>query len=154
MTTCRALRTARAVITLFIALRCVPQSFAASSSFPELVLQGRFGGVNGSTAYVGDLPLLFSWASSTVFLTFRGTSVNATLTALNASIAYSGYNRFAFQIDQQAVATQSQDLNSTVIQWSYSGLPYGTHNFTITKLSEPAYGEATLDSIQLGGNGT
>lgn len=126
---------------------------AAPSTSPQLLVQGRFGGANGQTATAVSLPVLFSWASSSVYITFRGTEINVTLTALPAAIAYSGYNRFSIQIDQQIVATESQDLNNTVIQWGTNDLSDGVHNLTITKLNEPAYGEATLDAVTLGQNG-
>lgn len=149
-----AVRRAPAPIALLTFLSCTLQCLAAPSSVPQLLLQGRFGGANGFAASAESLPVLFSWPSSSVFVTFRSTSVNVTLTALPPSIAYSGYNRFTIQIDQQVLATESQDLNNTVIQWSVDGLSQGVHNLTITKLNEPAYGEATLDSITLGPNGT
>lgn len=146
-------RAAIAVVLQLTLLPCVILGTALPSSTPQLLLQGRFGGANKYGAAADSLPVLFSWASSSVFITFQSTAVNLTLTALPASIAYSGYNRFTIQIDQEVVATESQDLDNTVIQWGTSGLSQGVHNLTITKLNEPAYGEATLDAVMLGHNG-
>ena len=135
-------------------LLVIPLVAALPQAFPQILMQGRFGeDAEQSYASVDDLPITFSWPSSSIFVSFNSSSVNVTLTALPSTVSFSGYNTFVFQLDQEVPATETQDLNSTVINWSVSGLDSGTHNLTITKLNEAMYGEATLDAITLGRGG-
>ena len=127
---------------------------ANAQTSAQLLLQGRFGvNVNEQTG-LGSLPLIFSWPASSIYATFDSTSINATLTALPATVASSQYTRFAFYVDQQEIAVETTNPNSTSINWGMSGLASGMHNLTITKLSEASYGEATLETLTLGANGT
>ena len=139
------------LIALAVAL-CAATVMAQSG--PELLLQGRFGGSVNEQTGVGSLPVLFSWPASSVYASFSSESVAVTLTNLDPTVAFSAYTRFAFFIDQQQVAVESTDPQNMVINWSMSGLSAGSHNLTITKISEASYGQATLDSITLGANGT
>ena len=145
-------RFARSVLHFSLLCATVTSVLAASTTSPQLLLQGRFGDVNGLQT-AKSLPVLFSWPSSSVFLTFQSSSINITLTALQSTVQYSSYNRFTFWLDSKLVAIQTSDPNNTSINWSATGLSSATHNLTITKLNEATYGEATLDSIVLGTNG-
>ena len=125
---------------------------SAQTSSPQLLLQGRFGSDN-EQSYADSLPVLFSWPSSSVFVTFDSSEIYATLSAVAPTTSVSGYNRFTFSVDQVQQAVLSQDLDNTVINWNMSGLSTGSHNLTITKLNEASYGEATLDALTLGTGG-
>lgn len=127
---------------------------ASPTQSPQLLLQGRFGGTDGQYAYAQDpLPVTFSWAASSAFVTFNSTSVNVSLTAVTPTDIFSGYNRFQFEIDQVVAETLYTDLDNTLISWGTTELRPGLHNLTITKLSEPAYGQANLTAITLGTGG-
>lgn len=144
-----ATRVGLLAVVAALCMRCV-----ATQSAPELLLQGRFGGDVNEQTGLGSLPVVFSWPASSVHATFQSSSVNVTLTNVAPSVASSAYNRFAFFIDQDQVAVESTDPQTPVISWGTSGLGAGPHSLTITKLSEASYGQATLNSITLGGNGT
>ena len=143
---------ARSILHFLLLCASVTSVLAASTTTPQLLLQGRFGNVKGLQT-AKSLPVLFSWPSSSVFLTFQSSSINITLTALQPTVQYSSYNRFTFWLDSKEVAIQTSDPNNTSINWSATGLSSATHSLTITKLNEATYGEATLDSIVLGTNG-
>lgn len=143
---------ARSILHFLLLCATVTSVLAASTTTPQLLLQGRFGNVKGLQT-AKSLPVLFSWPSSSVILTFQSSSINITLTALQSTVQYSSYNRFTFWLDSKQVAIQTSDPNNTSINWSATGLSSATHNLTITKLNEATYGEATLDSIVLGTNG-
>lgn len=136
---------------VIVAVLCLRH--AAAQPAPELLLQGRFGGKVDEQTRLSSLPVVFSWAASSVYTTFISSSVNVTLTNVVPSVASSAYNRFVFSIDQYPVAVESTGPQIPVISWSTSGLGSDPHNLTITKLSEPSYGQATLNSITLEGNG-
>lgn len=127
---------------------------ASAQSTPELLLQGRFGGMVNEQTAIGSVPVLFSWPASSVYVSFDSDFVAVMLTNVEPTVASSAYNRFAFFIDQQQVAVESSSPQNMVINWSMSGLSTGTHNLTITKLSEASYGQATLDLVTVGPNGT
>ena len=92
----------------------------SAQSGPQVLLQGRFdGNVNHQTG-LGSPPLTFSWPASSVYATFQGTAVNATLTALAPTVASSQYSRFAFFVDQVEVAVETTNPNSTTIKWGAS----------------------------------
>ena len=133
-----------AICSLFVA-----SAFAQS---PELLLQGRFGGAASEQSGFASLPVLFSWPSSSVYVTFNSTSITATLTALS-SPATALFGRYGFYVDQRQVAVETITPNSTQIQWGLVRLGPGPHNLTITKLSEAAYGQATLETLTLGRSG-
>ena len=91
----------------------------------QLLLQGRFGGYTNEQTGLATLPVLFSWPASSVFTTFTGGSVNATLTALPPTDSYNAYSRFAFYVDEQQVAIESTTPTQLVINWSSTGLGSG-----------------------------
>ena len=123
---------------------------AQSQSGPQVLLQGRFDGDIDQQTGLGSPPLTFSWPASSIYASFMGSAVNATLTTLTPSVASSVYTRFAFYLDQQQVAVETTNPNNTSINWGATGLGNGTHNLTITKLSEASYGQATLESLTVG----
>ena len=145
-------RHAHSVLHTLIVCASLGSVLAASTTTPQLLLQGRFGNVTGQQTST-TLPVLFSWGASTVFLSFQSSSVTVNLTALASTVQYSQYNRFTFWLDSKEVAIESTDPSTTSITWSTSGLSSATHNLSITKLSEASYGEATLNSVTLGTNG-
>ena len=118
---------------------------------PRLLLQGRFGGNVSEATGLGSPPLIFSWPASSVYAAFEGDSVNATLTALPPTLPSSG--RYAFYLDQAEISVETISPTKSRIDWGLLGLRFGSHNLTITKLSEAGYGEATLDSLTLGQSG-
>ena len=121
------------------------------SQDPQLLLQGRFGGDIDEDTGIGSLPVLFSWPASSVFLTFNSTSINATLAALPPLNAT--YGRYAFYLDQTQASVETMTPNNTSIRWGRSGLISGSHNLTITKLSEASFGQASLETLSLGTDG-
>lgn len=133
-------------LTLLALCCCAALGRGQSSAAFQVLLQGRFDGDNQQLQY-GSLPVIFSWPSSSVFVSFLGTAVNVTLAALPATVAYSENNRFRFEIDGEIAATESTDLDDTSIEWGASGLTPGAHNLTVTKLNEAAFGQATLQDI-------
>ena len=102
---------------------------------------------------LGSLPVEFSWPASSVYTSFVSPSINVTLSALPASRDSLQYNSFVIYLDQQQVALETTNPNSTVINWGVSGLGNGTHNLTITKISEASYGQATLNALNLAPGG-
>lgn len=140
-------RTAAVYICLVLLTSCSAQTT------PSLLLQGRFEGSVDPYTGLGSPPLVFSWPSSSVYATFQGPSINATLTTLAPSVASSQYTRFAFYLDQQLVAVESTNPNNTSIHWGESNLSNSAHNLTIAKLSEASYGQATLESLTVGADG-
>lgn len=150
------MRTPAAQMPAFIVVAAILllNPFVTAQAFPQILLQGRFGeDAEQPYASVDELPITFSWPSSSVFVSFKSSSINVTLTALPPTVSFSGYNTFVFQLDQHDPDTETQDLNNTVIGWGVRGLDSGTHNLTITKLNEAMYGSATLDAITLGRGG-
>lgn len=145
-------RSTTVAFALGTVLLCILCAHAQTS--PQLLLQGRFGGDVNEQTGLGSLPLIFSWPASSVYASFESDSINATLTALPPSVASSQYTRFSFYVDQQEVAVETTNPNSTSISWGMSGLGSGMHNLTVTKLSEASYGEATLETLTLGSGGT
>lgn len=125
-----------------------------ASQSPRLLLQGRFGGDVNEETGLGALPVLFSWPASSVYVTFNSTSINATLSTLPPLNATAGtYGRYAFYLDQNQTSVETITSNNTSIRWGRSGLSSGSHNLTITKLSEATYNQATLDSLTVGRGG-
>ena len=125
----------------------------SAQSSPQLLLQGRFGGDIDEDTGLGSVPVTFSWPASSVYVTFNSTSINATLSALPPTNTSSQYARFAFYLDQTEAAVETMTPNDTTIRWGMTGLRSGLHNLTITKLSEAAYGSATLESLTVGRGG-
>ena len=123
----------------------------ASQSSPQLLLQGRFGGDVDEDTGLGSLPVLFSWPASSVYITFDSTSINATLAALPP--LNETYGRYAFYLDQTQASVETITPNNTNILWGRDGLSPGSHNLTISKLSEATFGEATLESLTVGTGG-
>ncbi len=143
-------------IILAVAVLCLLcTSLASAQSEPQLLLQGRFGGSVDENADLGTLPLMFSWPSSSVYLTFHNSSkISATISALTPTHASAGYyTRFAFYLDQQQISVESTNPDNTVIYWNATGLTLDEHNLTITKVSEASYGEASLTSLTLASGG-
>lgn len=138
---------AAVAVSLFATLH----TFTPGLSFPQILLQGRFDSDNDQS--YAKLPVLFSWPSSSVYVTFGSDSVNVTLSAVTPTVSFSGYNRFSFIVDQFEQDIQTQDLNNPVIIWNAAGLGSGPHTLTITKLNEAMYGEATLDALEIGAGG-
>lgn len=138
-------RTSRAVLLLGF--------FAACLSAQQVLLQGRFGGEISEQSGLGTTPLIFSWPASSIYASFEGASVNATISALEPAVDSSQYTRFVFFVDQQQVALETTDPDNTVINWGARNLGNGTHNLTITKISEASYGQATLDALTVGPGG-
>ncbi len=134
-----------------VSLLATLHTITPALSSPQILLQGRFGSDNAQS--YAKLPVLFSWPSSSVYVTFGGDSVNATLSAVTPTVSFSGYNRFSFKVDQLEQDIETQDLNNTVITWNAAGLGSGPHTLTITKLNEAMYGEATLDALEIGAGG-
>lgn len=128
-------------------------AYGACVSGQQVLLQGRFGGNVNEVTGLGSPPLIFSWPASSIYATFEGATVNATISALEATADSSQYTRFVFFIDQQEVALGQTSPNSSVINWAAANLGNGTHNLTITKISEASYGEATLDALVVGPGG-
>lgn len=137
--------TSRAVLLLVCAAACV--------SAQQVLLQGRFGGEINEQSGLGTTPLIFSWPASSIYASFEGASVNATISALEPAVDSSQYTRFVFYVDQQQVALEATNTNNTVINWDATNLGNGTHNLTITKISEASYGQATLDALTVGSGG-
>ena len=135
----------RAVLLFIVSTACV--------SAQQVLLQGRFGGNINEQSGLGSPPLIFSWPASSIYASFEGASVNATLSALEPAVDSSQYARFVFFLDQQQVALEATDPNNTVINWGATNLGNGTHNLTITKISEASYGQATLDALTVGPGG-
>ncbi len=138
---------AAVAVSLFATLHTLTPAL----SVPQIKLQGRFGSDNDQS--YAKLPVLFSWPSSSVYVTFDSDSVNATLSAVTPTVSFSGYNRFSFKVDQFEQDIQTQDLENTIITWNADGLGPGPHTLTITKLNEAMYGEATLDALEIGVGG-
>ena len=134
-----------------VSLVATLHTFTPALSYPQILLQGRFGSSNDQS--YAKLPVLFSWPSSSVYVSFDSDSINATLSAVTPTVSFSGYNRFSFKVDQLEQDIETQDLNNTVITWNASGLGVGPHMLTITKLNEAMYGEATLDALEIGAGG-
>ena len=133
---------------LVLALLC------ACVSAQNVLLQGRFGGETSEQTGLGLPPLTFSWPASSVYTSFEGSSVNATLSALEPEGTISSqYTRFVFFLDQQQVALEVTTPNNTTINWGAANLSNGTHNLTITKISEASYGQASLDALTVGEGG-
>ena len=117
-------------------------------------MQGRFGGNVSDQRGIGSPPLVFSWPASSVYASFQGSSVNATISALEPVGAISSqYSHFVFFLDQQQEALEITTPNNTVINWGAVNIANGIHNLTITKISEASYGQATLDSLTVGPGG-
>ena len=156
-----------AALAFFCLSLAACSSRLTSAQSVQLLLQGRFAGNINEQTGLATLPVTFSWPASSVFTTFTGDSVHATLTALPPADNYNAYSRFAFYVDEQQVATESTTPTQLVINWSSTGLgsgissrvmrikrnlkqkpparsrevhPAGSHNLTITKLSEASYG--------------
>ena len=91
----------------------------------QLLLQGRFGGYTNEQTGLATLPVTFSWPASSVFTTFTGDSVNATMTTLPPTDYVDAYSRFAFYVDEQQVAIESTTPTQLVINWSSTGLGSG-----------------------------
>ena len=123
------------------------------ASAQQVLLQGRFAGDVSQRTGLGAPALVFSWPASSIYASFEGASVNATLSALEPSVDSSQSTRFIFFVDQQQVALETTEPNSTVINWGAANLGNGTHNLTITKISEASYGQATLDALTAGPGG-
>ena len=130
---------------LVLALLC------ACVSAQDILLQGRFGGNTSEQSGLGSPPLTFSWPASSVYASFEGSSVNATISALEPEGSISSqYTRFVFFLDQQQVALEVTTPDNTTINWVAGNLSNGTHNLTITKISEASYGQASLDALTVG----
>lgn len=139
-----------AACSLVLALFCT----CASVSAQNVLLQGRFGGNVSDQSGLGSPPLIFSWPASSIYASFEGSSVNATLSALEPEGTISSqYTRFAFFVDQQQVALETTTPEDTTINWGATDLSNGTHNLTITKTSEASYGQASLDALTAGADG-
>lgn len=136
------------------AVLCAALLYAyACVSAQQVLLQGRFGGDVNEQTGLGTTPLVFSWPASSIYASFEGVSINATLTALEPAVDSSQYTRFVFYVDQQEVALEQTSPEETMINWGATALGSGTHNLTITKISEGSYGQATLDSLTVGPGG-
>lgn len=134
--------------TAVLALLC------ACVSAQEVLLQGRFGYNVNDQRGLGSPPLVFSWPASSIYASFQGSSVNATISALEPTGAISSqYSRFVFFLDQQQAALEITTPNNTVINWGVVGLANVTHNVIITKISEASYGQARLDALTVGPGG-
>ncbi|DBA91450.1 TPA: hypothetical protein ACH3X1_003088 [Trebouxia sp. C0004] len=134
-------------VGLFATLHAVTPALSS----PQILLQGRFSSDNDQSR--SKLPILFSWPSSSVYVTFESDSINATLSAVTPTVSFSGYNRFSFKVDQTEQDIETHDLSKTVLYWSAAGLGSGPHTLTITKLNEAMYGEATLDAVEIEAGG-
>ena len=100
-----------------------------------VLLQGRFGGDVSEQSGLGSPPLNFSWPASSIYASFEGSSVNATLSALEPEGPISSqYTRSAFIVDQQQVALETTTPEDTTMNWGATDLSNGTHNLTITKI--------------------
>ena len=66
--------TSRAVLLLVFAAACV--------SAQQVLLQGRFGGEISEQSGLGTTPLMFTWPASSIYASFEGASVNATISAI------------------------------------------------------------------------
>lgn len=128
--------------------------FRACVSAQDVLLQGRFGGDVSEQSGLGSPPLIFSWPASSVYVSFESSNVNATLSALEPEGTISSqYTRFVFFLDQRQVALETTTPNNTTINWGAANLSNGTHNLTITKISEASYGQASLDALTVGAGG-
>ena len=126
----------------------------ACVSAQDVLLQGRFSGDSSEQSGLGSPPLTFSWPASSVYASFEGSSINATLSALEPEGTVSSqYTRFVFFLDQQQVSLETTTPNNTTINWGAANLSNGTHNLTITKISEASYGQASLDALTVGAGG-
>lgn len=97
----------------------------AQSGSAQVIPSGRFQGtIDGSTG-LAQLPLLFSWPASSVYATFVGDSITATLSTLPPTTIYDAYSRFAFYVDQQLIAIETSSPGTTGINWSTTGLGSG-----------------------------
>lgn len=145
----------QAVLAVAAVLSLPCMQIASAQSEPQLLLQGRFGGSVDNHADLGTLPLVFSWPSSSVFVTFNGSSeIRATIFASTPTTASAGYyTRFVFYLDQKQISVESTTADSPAINWNATGLSTDQHNLTITKISEASYGEANLTSLTLASGG-
>ena len=96
-----------------------------SAQSAQLVLQGRFGGNANEQTSTGSPPLLFSWPASSVYASFVGTGINATLSALAPTTSYDAYSRFVFYIDGAQTAIETTSPNATTLNWSAQNLSPG-----------------------------
>ena len=95
----------------------------------QLLLQGRFGGDVNEATGLGVAPVLFSWPASSVYTSFNGSGINATLSALPPSRTYDAYSRFVFYVDGAQVGTATTTPDATVAHWSVSDLSAGDTRF-------------------------
>ena len=122
-----------AALVLFCLSLAASRSRLTYAQSAQLLLQGRFGGYTNEQTGLATLPVLFSWPASSVFTTFTGDSVNATLTALPPTDYYDAYSRFAFYVDERQVAIESTTPAQLVINWSSTGLGSGMSSSTSTQ---------------------
>lgn len=127
--------------------------FATCASPQQLLLQGRFASDVSQQTGLASLPVTLSWPASSVYTSFDGNSITVSLSALPGTVISSQYSRFAIYLDQQQVAIEATSIDNPAINWETSALGSGRHNLTITKLSEAAYGSASLDTLSVGPGG-
>ena len=98
-----------------------------SSAQPiQVLLQGRFAADIDQTGFA-NLPVLFSWPASSIFASFVGDSVNATVSALPPPQTSNALVRFAFYVDQRQISVEATNSTSLDILWGTSGLGPGRH---------------------------
>ena len=122
----------------------------------QLLLQGRFGGDVNEATGLGVAPVLFSWPAGSVYTSFNGSGVNATLSALPPSPTYDAYSRFVFYVDGAQVGTATTTPNATVAHWSVRDLSAGNTQLLampvqciaatcLTSTTEATFGQAVKE---------
>ena len=117
------------VLLVLVSLCCAAlPGILAQAGSARLLLQGRFGGEIDLTTGLGQLPVVFSWPASSVYVSCVGESVGVRLSTLAPTKVYDAYSRFAFFIDDKQAAVDSSDPNAITVDWSRSGLDSGTRS--------------------------
>ena len=121
---------------------------AAFFSLCAVLVSGQspsFNGRFGQTANGAPFPQRFSWAASSMYVPFQD--------AQNITIAFSrvpgtGPSHFEIRVDSQLLESASTvGAGPTYVSVPLAGT--GARTLTITKITEAALGEATVDNVVL-----
>ena len=118
-----------------------------SAQVVEVLLQGRFEGEINEQTGLATLPVLFSWPASTVYASFVGNAINATLIALPPTSVQDASARFAFRVDLLQTTVESVSATDNTIHWSADGFGPGKQVLMLHIHMKIAFG-ASIPSLR------
>jgi hypothetical protein len=109
----------------------------------QLTFNGRFAPPGNNAVF----PQRLTWASTTVYVPFQG---SGNVTVSMSQVPQTGTSQLELRIDGKLL--ESATTNSTEpVNVSIPVLGSGSHQLAVTKITEAAFGEVSLEGVYLSG---